>query len=294
MTLPQLLLVAARVVGAMLAWFGVLIILAGTLTVLGPQVFGDAATSLFGLVALGIAFAGALASVLVLWRAVDKRPIAAIGFGRREVLKQCLRGAAIATVLMCTIVLVSYSPGVGTWTINPDPVRAVLALVLGLVGFAIQGSSEEVLFRGYILENVRERWGAQWGIAASAGGFVVIHSTNPEFDVLPLVNLLLFGVVAGFYKLYVDRGQLWGVCAIHAVWNWWQQVVFGLPNSGNVPPPENTLFSVRPDQNLPGVVSGGGFGPEGTLAATLVLIALLVFALRRRQPMLTGQAPTSV
>jgi membrane protease YdiL (CAAX protease family) len=291
---PQLLLVAARVVGAMLAYLGVLILLAGSLTVLGIQVFGNPATSLFGLVALGIAEAGALGSVLVLWRVVDKRPIAAIGFGKHEVLKQCLRGGAIATVLMCAIVLVSYSPGVGTWTINPDPTRAVLALVLGLLGFAVQGSSEEVLFRGYILENVRERWGTQWAIATSAGAFVVLHASNPAFDFLPLVNLLLFGVVAGFYKLYVDRGQLWGVCAIHAVWNWLQQVVFGLPNSGNAPPPENTLFSVTPNQDLPGIVSGSGFGPEGTLAATLVLLALLAFAVRRRQPMLADQAPTSV
>ena len=72
------------------------------------------------------------------------------------------------------------------------------------------------------------------------------------------------------------------MCAIHAVWNWLQQVVFGLPNSGQAPPAENTLISIQPIETLPTFVWGGGFGPEGTIVATIVLVALLGYALRRR------------
>jgi hypothetical protein len=83
------------------------------------------------------------------------------------------------------------------------------------------------------------------------------------------------------YKARLDAGQLWGVFGIHTVWNWTQQVVFGLPNSGVAVSPEYSLFVVTPNTSLPEPIWGGGFGPEGTLAASLVLLALIAAALRR-------------
>src|SRR6202023_894484 len=91
----------------------------------------------------------------------------------------------------------------------------------------------------------------------------------------------LFGVAAALYKARVDNNQLSGVFAIHTVWNWLQQVVFGLPNSGGASTPDNALFFVTPNSALPEPIWGGGFGPEGTLAASLVLLALIALTLRR-------------
>jgi hypothetical protein len=108
-----------------------------------------------------------------------------------------------------------------------------------------------------------------------------MHSFNPAFGLLPFINLVLFGLATALYKIYVDGNQLWGVFAIHAIWNWLQQVVFGLPNSGIISVPENALFSLTPNTSLPDVVWGGGFGPEGTLAATLVLLGLIGACARR-------------
>jgi hypothetical protein len=55
-----------------------------------------------------------------------------------------------------------------------------------------------------------------------------------------------------------------------------------LPNSGLASTADNTLFQVLPNQNGPEPLWGGGFGPEGTLGATLVLVALTAYCLRRR------------
>ena len=102
-----------------------------------------------------------------------------------------------------------------------------------MLGFAIQGPAEEILFRGYIFENVRGQWGrALGGDRARAWRSALFHARNPGFGPLPFVNLVLFGVATALYKVRVDDGQLWGVFGIHTVWNWLQQVVFGLPNSG--------------------------------------------------------------
>jgi hypothetical protein len=97
---------------------------------------------------------------------------------------------------------------------------------------------------------------------------------------LPFINLFLFGVATALWKIKVDRGQLWGVFAIHTMWNWLQQVVFGLPNSGMASPPQETLFSAQLNTSLPGPIWGGGFGPEGTLGATIVLLAVIAATFR--------------
>ena len=78
-----------------------------------------------------------------------------------------------------------------------------------------------------------------------------MHAPTPAFGLLPFVNLVLFGVATALYKVCVDDDQLWGVFAIHTVWNWLQQVVFGLPNSGIGSPPDNALFTVTPNTSLP-------------------------------------------
>jgi uncharacterized protein len=157
-----------------------------------------------------------------------------------------------------------------------------VALVGGLIGFAIQGPAEEVLFRGYMLENVRNEWGLRPALIVSSLAFSLLHLSNPAFGILPFINLVLFGLGTALYRVYVDADQLWGVFAIHTMWNWLQQVVFGLPNSGITSTPDNALFSVTPVTSLPGPLWGGGFGPEGTLFATLVLLALIAGSIRAR------------
>src|SRR5262249_616175 len=97
------------------------------------------------------------------------------------------------------------------------------------------------------------------------------------------INLVLFGVATALYKVRIDDDQLWGVCAIHTIWNWLQQVVFGLPNSGIATATDNAAFVVTPNTSLPAAIWGGGFGPEGTLGATLVLLAVVSVAMRQRR-----------
>ena len=280
--LPLGLITLARLIGTSFAYLAVLDTVALVAYALGQSVVPDAARGTFGLIGLGLAEAAALGTVLWIWHSVDRRPVRALGLYLIDARRQWLRGAAVAALMMGFVVLVGYTLIDGaTWDVNPDPLRAAIVVVVGLAGFLIQGPAEEVLFRGYILENVRARWGVRWAIGVSSVMFAVFHAMNPGFGLLPFVNLVLFGLATAFYRVYIDRGQLWGVFAIHTVWNWMQQVVFGLPNSGIASAPNDALFSLTPMTSLPDPFWGGGFGPEGTFAATLVLLALVLYGARR-------------
>lgn len=285
-TLTQDALTVLRLIGATVAYLGVLSGVSLLLVLVALVWLPGAEQGAVGLLGLAVAEACALLAVVLVWRRLGHRPVSELGLSWRRVDgvgpgRQWLRGAGVGGLMMGLIVLGWYTLVDGAvWSSSPNPGRATLALVVGFVGFLIQGPSEEVLFRGYILEEVRGRWGAGWAVGVSSVTFALLHLGNPSFGPLPLVNLILFGVAAGLYKLRVDGGHLWGVFALHSIWNWLQQVVFGLPNSGNASLPDNTLFVVQPNLAVPDAVSGGGFGPEGTLAATLVLLGLIVAVLR--------------
>jgi CAAX protease family protein len=294
--LPRGLLVVTRILGACLAYLAVLDITVLLAYAVGQTLVPDPARGTFGLLALGVAEAAALGVVLLVWRLVDRRRIADMGLDATQAPRQrWLKGALIAVVMMGFVVLVGYTLIDGaTWDVNSDPLRAVLALVGGFAGFAIQGPAEEVLFRGYILENVRRQWGLPHALIVSSLTFSLLHLSNPAFGVLPFINLVLFGLGTALYRVYVDADQLWGVFALHTMWNWLQQVVFGLPNSGIASAPEYSLFSISPNTTLPGPFWGGGFGPEGTLAASLVLLAVIGGSVRARlaQPRPEREPPT--
>lgn len=280
--LPAGLLAALRILGATLAYLAVLDTAFIIFYALGQTVVPESARGTFGLLGLGASEAAALTVVLLLWRHVDGRPIRELGLDTSQALRRWLRGAAVGALMMGFVVLVGYTLIDGaSWELNPDLPRATIVLVGGLIGYCIQGPAEEVLCRGYILENARQQWGIAWGIGVSTLAFTLLHALNPAFGPLPFVNLLLFGSATAVYKLFVDDGQLWGVFAIHAVWNWLQQVVFGLPNSGIATTASDALVTVAPNTSLPDPFWGGGFGPEGTLFASLVLLALIGFGVRR-------------
>ena len=144
--------------------------------------------------------------------------------------------------------------------------------VLGfLVYFLLQGTSEEVPLRGYLLQSLNEWLGPIGATLVTAVAFSLAHIFNFRamsfFNLLALFNIALFGVVAA-YAYFVTR-RLWLPSALHAAWNFALGPVASLPVSG-----------IAYRGLLRATVSGGGrvftggdFGPEGGVLATVALLA---------------------
>jgi membrane protease YdiL (CAAX protease family) len=151
----------------------------------------------------------------------------------------------------------------------PHGIGAAGAALLLLAGFVVQGASEEVLLRGWYLPATGARYRPWVGLVVSSIVFTLFHgSANP----IVIVNLLLF---SGFLALYCLReGSIWGICGWHAAWNWTQANVFGLSVSGGMPE-GGALFDLQPAGSA--LLSGGAYGPEASLMATVPLLAGTLF-----------------
>jgi membrane protease YdiL (CAAX protease family) len=148
-----------------------------------------------------------------------------------------------------------------------EGLAALTGVLIIAFGWMVQGAAEEILTRGWLMPVISSRYNTVMGIFLSSGLFAMLHLLNPHVSPIAMLNIFLFGVFTCLYALY--EGNLWGVFAIHSVWNWAQGNFYGFEVSGN-PPTGVTLFNlmeVGPDE-----ITGGPFGPEGGLAVTAILL----------------------
>jgi hypothetical protein len=141
--------------------------------------------------------------------------------------------------------------------------------------FAIAASFEEVLFRGYPLQTLMRSLPAVAAIIVSAALFSLAHSRNPSQTVLAPINTFLAGAWLGV--AYFKTRSLWFPTGLHIGWNWAMGALYGLPVSG-LHVPQQSILATR--STSPEWLTGGGYGPEGGAAATIVLIVATLIILR--------------
>ena len=218
---------------------------------------------------------------LILWawlKFFEKRPFHTMGFEAGDALNKYGRGFFFGLLMFGGSVAILALTGSVAFE-NGDPAKqgaaALGGVVLVLAGWLVQGAAEEVLIRGWALPVIGARYKPWVGLLVSSLIFSLLHGLNPGLSAIALVNLALFGVFAGLYA--IREGSLWGICAIHSVWNWVQGNFFGFEVSGTEAGGGTLLNLMETGADW---LTGGPFGPEGGLAVTIVLmisIGLVMF-----------------
>ncbi|HEX2835011.1 MAG TPA: CPBP family intramembrane glutamic endopeptidase [Thermoanaerobaculia bacterium] len=139
---------------------------------------------------------------------------------------------------------------------------------------------EELLFRGYVFQKLAS-WKRGFAVLFGAFLFAALHLGNPSISRLALFNILLGGILLGLAYLAYQR--LWFPIGLHLSWNLMSGPILGHEVSGYEA--LRTVLVTRGDG--PVWITGGNFGLEGSVWATvaeLVAIALLArrHIIRRR------------
>ncbi len=235
-----------------------------------------------------LAAAFGLSSVLLLlWaRFFERRGPSALGLNARGPMR-FLRGYLIGVAFLLTVVGVIWAAGgyvvEGAGAFGSAAVgAALLPIFVLMLAFIIQGSTEELLFRGWLMQLIASRHGLWIAVIANSVLFALAHAGNIEPSkelYVGLANVVLFGLFISLYA--VREGSLWGVCGWHAAWNWLLGLGFGLQVSGMK---IETLPLITDLTAAPGAawwLTGGAFGPEASLVATAVLLTGTVVLMMR-------------
>jgi uncharacterized protein len=214
---------------------------------------------------------GFVTFLLWLWmRFYEKRSFVTCGFFRTgNIAAKIGRGAFIGAFLITAAFSTAILLGAFTISDAESPnfgIAALPAVLIALVGWIVQGSTEEIAFRGWMLPVMSAQTHVRAGVIVSSLFFALLHALNPGISVLGILNLALFGLFTALYALH--EGDIWGVCALHVVWNWTGSNIFGTNISGG-----NALFglvSLTPTDSSE-LLTGGAFGIEGSVITTVVL-----------------------
>ena len=209
---------------------------------------------------------------------IEKRKISTLGFAKENWLKKYAKGFLVGFAMMASVVGILFlykGVKVETNPIQPVGVKAIGGVLFILIGWIVQGATEEIVTRGWFMNVIGARYNATFALILSSSVFGILHLLNPQVSIIAVINIILVGF---FYGIYVMKSNdLWVVCGMHTAWNFAQGNIFGFEVSGiNVE--VSTLFDLKLVGN--DIITGGSFGVEGGLIATLVLIASIFILLK--------------
>ena len=202
------------------------------------------------------------------------RPIAAIGLAFNSgALRQTCAGAGIGAGMAVLITGVQYGAG---W-VEVEPATEQLRNTLGdfiwtppfwsgLAILIVGSAGEELLFRGYGLQQLIRATNPWVAILGTSAVFGVMHGDNPDASLVGIVNTGLFGALFGF--ALVRQRSLWLPFGMHCGWNCLLATI-GASVSGL----KIRLAGVALVPRGPVLWSGGDYGPEASLLATVAVVA---------------------
>ncbi|MFQ5817851.1 MAG: lysostaphin resistance A-like protein [Terriglobia bacterium] len=179
--------------------------------------------------------------------------------------------------------LISLVVGVQWWLGGVEFVRlaasgSVLlgAAVWNFVMLLPAAAGEELLFRGYPFQRLVDAWGGWPATLAFAALFGALHLGNPSSTALSTLNTSLMGVLLAL--AYLKTRGLWLPIGLHFAWNYALGFLYSLPVSGIQ---LAGLWQV--EVTGPRWLTGGAYGPEGSLVSTLIALTGIVVLARTRR-----------
>ena len=218
-----------------------------------------------------------LGSFLALWVAtkfIDRKPLMSIGLSIKDKTNEMLIGLAFALAFIGGLFAILWLIGAINVTgyVGFKPGVFIVSMMLFMAAF-----DEELIFRGYILNNMMDATSNSWfALAGSSVLFALLHAGNPSIwsTWVPMTELFAAGFILGIS--YTFTKNLWFPTFFHFGWNFFQGL-FGFEISGlNVD--SWKMISHENTSNVPDIVSGGSFGIEGsviTLSCTIICTYLI-------------------
>ena len=213
--------------------------------------------------------ASCILSYILFFKKYDKRAVTE--FASKGLAKNLFIGVAIGFTLQSLTILVMYLNGNYSIT-KVNPISYIL------IPFAIMFTVaiiEEVLVRGIILRIMEEKLGTYISLTFTSILFGILHLANPHGTLISGICITTAGFLLGAAFIY--SRNLWFPIALHFAWNFTQSGIYGAITSGN----EKTNNLVEARIQGPEFITGGAFGPEGSIQAivfcalgTIVLLLL--------------------
>ena len=159
-------------------------------------------------------------------------------------------------------------------------ISGIPVMLLAFIAVFFQSVNEEVWCRGFMYERISIHYPLWVAILANSVVFGLLHIFNDGVTVLAIVSIIICGI--GYSLLRWYTGSIWTAFGIHTMWNFTQNFIFGLPNSGLVS--EVSMFRLDAATAIDSLMYDHEFGVEAAWPALFIdsLIAIVIIVLACR------------
>ena len=171
-------------------------------------------------------------------------------------------GIGLGTNLLCAVIAMLHGDiRLGFVSFLP------IGFLLVFVSMLIQSGAEELIYRIWIHQRLMRRYGSPvFAVLVTNLLFALVHGANPGAGIIPFLSLFALGLLCSALVIYLDSP--WAAIAVHTGWNFCQNILLGLPNSGVI-----ASFSVfKLETATDSFAYSTGFGLEGAITATVILL----------------------
>lgn len=192
---------------------------------------------------------------------------------------------AVAAVLLPVFVSAVYLLLPGSYESNPLDAGTKLAFVtrgIFLAGLGA-GVTEELLFRGLLMNAVIKKWGRTVGILVPSALFASLHIIGMNFSLASCIQVMVAGTMVGvmFSFIALEGRSVWNSAIVHGVWN---MIIIG---GGLTIGTEINEYSVSSYvlETRAFLLTGGEFGIESSVVAIIgyIVVSLAAVWTIRRQ-----------
>jgi membrane protease YdiL (CAAX protease family) len=214
----------------------------------------------------------------------SSHPLTATGFPRgAEGSRQFGLGLAIGWAVIVGVMLMNAVFGqVFVQFSGAAPFWGKLLLELCILG--TEALMLEIIFRGYAFKKLAQAVSGFGATLLAGVGFALLRLHTPGATPAAVWISGVAAVVLCVARL--RTGGLWMPWGLHAGWLISIALLFGQPLAGH----RSASAVVHTSVNAPMWISGGEYGPEGSLVALLLLGVALYFVLRMPQTIAAGPA----
>ena len=190
--------------------------------------------------------------------------------------KHLVFGFVIGAITICFGALIAYIFGGLNFQYNDAGFSAVgLTLIVSLLIFIGGAAFEEAFFRGYIFQTLTRAKLGWLAVVFTSIVFAIVHVDNPGANYISTLNTFIAGL--WFAVAYWKTRTLWMPFGLHLAWNWFLGSILGIQVSGLSD--MTTAPFLKAIDLGPAWLTGGDYGLEGGLAATVALTVSALFIL---------------
>ncbi len=220
------------------------------------------------------------ALIFWLWiRFFERRNLSSVGlsFDDRSI-KQYARGFVLGLLMAAGVVYTVRL--LGGYSVEADTHLALTdmaPILILLFAFILQAGTEELVFRGWMMGRLAERYGLWVGVTGNSILFTLMHVDSEAVAALGVSGIALFTSATLLFSIFLSllvirERSIWGAAAWHASWNWMFITWFGLPTTGIELGLAPLVADYMPTPDAAVWLTGGTDGPEGSVLTPIVLL----------------------